>query len=141
MGMTSTTETRGTAGPQSEAGRQALQLLGQAGESAAAQMGDLSDIAAGNFQLTPLLLEITVLAVFHFKDCAEKVCIENPIPHKRAKEAIGDYTQIIQPYQFGHDYSKKTCLWLAQPGPAFRQDRAVRLLYSLCSLSPGAKSV
>ena len=42
----------------------------------------------------------------------KKICIENPIPHKRAKEIIGQYTQIIQPYQFGHDYSKKTCLWL-----------------------------
>ncbi len=42
----------------------------------------------------------------------EKICIENPIPHKRAKLKIGNYTQIIQPHQFGHDYSKATCLWL-----------------------------
>lgn len=41
-----------------------------------------------------------------------KVCIENPIPHKYAKEYIGNYTQIIQPWMFGHPESKATCLWL-----------------------------
>lgn len=39
-----------------------------------------------------------------------KICIENPVPSKAA--ALPPYTQIIQPYQFGHDHSKKTCLWL-----------------------------
>jgi len=41
-----------------------------------------------------------------------KVCIENPIPHKYAVEYIGKYSQIIQPWQFGHPESKATCLWL-----------------------------
>jgi hypothetical protein len=41
-----------------------------------------------------------------------KVCIENPIPHKYAIEYIGKYTQIIQPWQFGHPEQKATCLWL-----------------------------
>tara|TARA_R110002124_G_C8684242_1_gene492416 strand:+ start:49 stop:648 length:600 start_codon:yes stop_codon:yes gene_type:complete len=44
-----------------------------------------------------------------------KLCVENPIPHKYAKDGdngIGQYTQIIQPYQFGEDASKATCLWL-----------------------------
>ena len=40
------------------------------------------------------------------------ICIENPIPHKYARERIGLYTQIIQPWQFGHPESKATCLWL-----------------------------
>ncbi len=40
----------------------------------------------------------------------EKICIENPVPSKKAN--LPKYTQIIQPYQFGHDHSKKTCLWL-----------------------------
>ena len=40
----------------------------------------------------------------------EKICIENPVPSYKA--GLPKYTQIIQPYQFGHDYSKKTCLWL-----------------------------
>lgn len=39
-----------------------------------------------------------------------KVCIENPLP-SRAFE-MPKYTQIIQPYQFGEPWSKRTCLWL-----------------------------
>jgi hypothetical protein len=39
-----------------------------------------------------------------------KICIENPIPHKYAR--IPKYSQIIQPYQFGHPETKATCLWL-----------------------------
>lgn len=42
-----------------------------------------------------------------------RICVENPIPHRYAKEAIGsDYDQIIQPWQFGHGETKATCLWL-----------------------------
>jgi len=43
-----------------------------------------------------------------------KICIENPIPHKYAIERIGGlkYTQLIQPYMFGHLETKATCLWL-----------------------------
>lgn len=40
------------------------------------------------------------------------IAIENPIPHKYAVEKIGKYSQIIQPYQFGHTERKATCLWL-----------------------------
>jgi len=41
------------------------------------------------------------------------VCVENPIPHKYAMEIIGQqYSQIIQPWQFGHGETKATCLWL-----------------------------
>ena len=40
----------------------------------------------------------------------DKICIENPVPSLKA--GLPKYTQIIQPYQFGHDHSKKTCLWL-----------------------------
>lgn len=42
-----------------------------------------------------------------------KVCIENPVMHKYALEHIGQkHTQTIQPYEFGHPESKRTCLWL-----------------------------
>ena len=34
-----------------------------------------------------------------------KICIENPIPSKIFQ--LPHYTQTIQPYQFGHPYSKK----------------------------------
>jgi hypothetical protein len=44
----------------------------------------------------------------------KKVVIENPIPHKYAVERIKGrkYTQTIQPWQFGHPESKRTCLWI-----------------------------
>lgn len=52
-------------------------------------------------------------------DC-EKVVIENPTPSK-----IFDYpkpTQAIQPYQFGHPYSKKTLLWERGVPPLYPTD-------------------
>lgn len=42
-------------------------------------------------------------------DC-DKICVENPVPLKIVN--LPPYTQIIQPWQFGHPYSKRTCLWL-----------------------------
>lgn len=42
-------------------------------------------------------------------DC-KKIAIENPIPSK--VYGLPEYTQTIQPYEFGHPYQKKTCLWL-----------------------------
>lgn len=39
-----------------------------------------------------------------------KICLENPIPTKHA--LLPEYTQIIQPWQFGHGETKATCLWL-----------------------------
>lgn len=43
------------------------------------------------------------------------VAIENPIPHKYGK--LPRYTQIIQPYWFGHLETKATCLWLKNLPP------------------------
>lgn len=40
----------------------------------------------------------------------KKIAIENPIPHKYA--VIPKYSQIIQPWMFGHGETKATCLWL-----------------------------
>ena len=74
-----------------------------------------------------LALAITFFNVFN--QYADKVCGENPIPHKYAKygfryyndlndkfigrhRGIGQYSQIIQPWQFGHGETKATCLWL-----------------------------
>ena len=43
----------------------------------------------------------------------EKICIENPIPHKYAVQRIGrKYDQLVQPYHFGHPERKATCFWL-----------------------------
>lgn len=40
----------------------------------------------------------------------DKVCIENPIGYVNTH--FRKPNQIIQPWQFGHPYSKATCLWL-----------------------------
>ena len=53
----------------------------------------------------------------------KKICVENPVPHKYALKRIVErdllsdtrprkYSQLIQPYQFGHQESKAVCLWL-----------------------------
>lgn len=44
-----------------------------------------------------------------------KIVIENPISIISSRIRKPD--QIIQPYQFGHDASKKTCLWLKGVAP------------------------
>lgn len=40
----------------------------------------------------------------------EKIAIENPYPLKMFK--LPTPTQIIQPFEYGHPFRKKTCLWL-----------------------------
>lgn len=42
-------------------------------------------------------------------------CIENPVPHGHA--GLPPYSQIIQPWQFGHGETKATCLWLHKLPP------------------------
>ena len=42
-------------------------------------------------------------------DC-DRIAIENPRPLKVVD--LPKPSQVIQPYQFGHPYSKATCLWL-----------------------------
>ena len=61
---------------------------------------------------------IEFFRLFQDRSVAKYVCIENPIPHKYAvngiegKPGIGKYSQIIQPWQYGHGETKATCLWL-----------------------------
>ena len=42
-------------------------------------------------------------------DC-DHIAVENPVPSKVFE--LPKYTQTIQPYEYGHPYSKRTCLWL-----------------------------
>jgi hypothetical protein len=44
-------------------------------------------------------------------DAAPMVCIENPLSQYLNNNWL-PYDQIIQPYYFGHNYEKRTCLWL-----------------------------
>lgn len=46
---------------------------------------------------------------FYNADCP-KIAIENPIPMKII--GLPEKNQVIQPYEFGHQYTKKTYLWL-----------------------------
>ena len=47
-----------------------------------------------------------------------RICIENPIQHGYARALItSQHTQIIQPWQFGHNETKATCLWLKDLPP------------------------
>ena len=73
-----------------------------------------------------------------------RICVENPRPIIHA--GLPPYTQVIQPWQFGHGETKATCLWLknlpplipthmkgdlfAEPEPTGREQR-------LHKLSPG----
>src|SRR5690606_38905551 len=44
-----------------------------------------------------------------------RIAIENPVMHKHAKERIRGYqefAQSVQPWQFGHGETKRTCFWL-----------------------------
>lgn len=45
---------------------------------------------------------------------SQRIAIENPIQHKWAKLAhgLGQQTQVVQPWMFGHPETKATCLWL-----------------------------
>lgn len=40
----------------------------------------------------------------------QHIAVENPIPS--AVYRMPPYSQVIQPFEYGHPYSKKTCLWL-----------------------------
>lgn len=40
----------------------------------------------------------------------ENICVENPIPS--TVYGLPKYSQTIQPYEYGHPFKKKTCLWL-----------------------------
>lgn len=59
-------------------------------------------------------------------DC-EKIAIENPTP-----SAVFEFpkeTQAIQPYQFGHNATKRTCLWLKGLEPLKPQGEVDRPVY------------
>jgi len=41
------------------------------------------------------------------------IAVENPVMHRYAVEIVGrKHDQTVQPYEYGHAESKRTCLWL-----------------------------
>ena len=65
----------------------------------------------------------------------KKIAIENPIPHSYAM--IPRYTQLIQPWQFGHGETKATCLWLFGLPPLKETDVVKGREQRLHRLPPG----
>lgn len=52
-----------------------------------------------------------------FSAYAGPLCVENPVMHghalaELAARGVGNFSQSVQPYQFGHLETKRTCLWL-----------------------------
>lgn len=52
-------------------------------------------------------------------DC-DRIAVENPIPSKVFE--LPKYTQTVQPFQYGHPYTKKTCFWLKGLAPLMPTD-------------------
>lgn len=57
-------------------------------------------------------------------DC-QRIAVENPAPMKIAN--LPPYSQIIEPYMFGHPWKKRTCLWLKNL-PTLRPTEVVKPL-------------
>ena len=57
------------------------------------------------------------------------ICVENPVPSRVF--CLPEYTQIISPWQFGHPYTKRTCLWL-KGLPELKPTRIVQPVASWC---------
>lgn len=59
--------------------------------------------------------EATALFSAFWNAPIDRICVENPVMHKHAKERILRYmppAQSVQPWQFGHGEVKRTCFWL-----------------------------
>lgn len=67
---------------------------------------------------------------FYLADCP-RIAIENPVPSRIY--AMPQASQVIQPSEFGHPYSKKTLLWLKGLPPLFPTDIIVGDLTSWVS--------
>ncbi|TIM41770.1 MAG: hypothetical protein E5Y55_24130 [Mesorhizobium sp.] len=71
----------------------------------------------------------------------DRICIENPVMHKHAKERITNYepfAQSVQPWQFGHGEVKRTCFWLKNLPPLTPTDVVEGREQRIARLSPGA---
>jgi len=60
-------------------------------------------------------LEAKKFFMLLFNANISKIVVENPVPSKIY--GLPPYNQIIEPYEFGHPFKKKTCLWLKNVPP------------------------
>lgn len=61
------------------------------------------------------LVEAAALFSAFWNAPIRRKCIENPIMHRHAKALVDNYrdpAQSVQPWQFGHGETKRTCFWL-----------------------------
>lgn len=63
-----------------------------------------------DFNRLDLAMQARVFFAEFLNAKCKKICVENPRPLKIVN--LPEPTQIIQPYEYGHPYSKATCLWL-----------------------------
>lgn len=67
----------------------------------------------------------------------QRIAVENPVMHEHAKRRIRDYaefTQSVQPWQFGDFERKRTCLWtkgLKPLAPLYRTQEECRIALGL----------
>lgn len=89
--------------------------------------------------------------LFDYDHPCRHICIENPIQHGYARRYIRKYDQIIQPWQFGHEVQKATCLWLkglplltptniVDRGPIYIQKNGKKRGGAFHMLMPGGKN-
>jgi hypothetical protein len=69
-----------------------------------------------------------------------RVAVENPVMHRHAKALIVNYmppAQSVQPWQFGHGETKRTCLWLKNLPPLIPTDIVEGRSHRVHNMSPG----
>lgn len=77
----------------------------------------LSNSGVGHLYTNPTRWKDLIDGAVFFRELLNapipRIAIENPIQHKYASAIIGEkYSQVVQPWMFGHMESKATCLWL-----------------------------
>lgn len=76
-------------------------------------------------QMQAELIEGAALFSAFWNAPIERIAVENPVMHKHAKALITNYAepaQSVQPWQFGHGETKRTCLWLKNLPPLVPTD-------------------
>lgn len=77
--------------------------LSKAGAFCLTQSRCKDDRIAQGFVAKTFFMKFLYLDVPH-------ICVENPVPQR--KFCLPPFTQIIQPFYFGDNFTKATCLWL-----------------------------
>lgn len=70
----------------------------------------------------------------------DRIAVENPVMHRHAKALIVNYqapAQSVQPWQFGHGETKRTCFWLKGLPPLRPTDIVPGRAARVHRMSPG----